>query len=96
MKQINFKIEKIAAESKTYIEFNSLIEFLKETSKHHMEMYLFWHDNAENATNEEETEEYKKYEDEALERSCENDKIKHEITKQFIEFTEEVNKNGFN
>lgn len=99
MKQINFKIEKNATEAKTYIEFNSLIEFLKERSNLQMENYKFWFDKFEEFEETEDKDEMnycQKAEDSSLERSCEIDQLEYAINKQFIEFTKAVNKNGFN
>lgn len=96
MKQINFKIEKTAAESTTYIEFNSLIEFLKERSKLEMEKFKSWLDKFEDSDDEDERDFCQRASDSALEHSCNIDQLEYTINKQFIEFTKEVNENGFN
>ena len=95
MKQINFKIEKNATESKVYIEFSSLIEFLKEGNYHNMKMFQFWNDEAKIEEDEEEKTDDIKYCDKFLERSFEDDILEYEINRQFIEFTKQVNENGF-
>lgn len=95
MKQINFKIEKNATESKVYIEFESMIEFLKERSNLQMENYQFWFDKFEETEDKEEMDYCQKAEDSALERSSEIDQLEYAINKQFNEFTKAINENGF-